>query len=142
ANVWSPGGVVVADAGDRRSRCTSYWAATMLACTALSVASVGNPDVITPSKNVPCEPLLLSPPLPRTMAPCLRIGSYVASTRAPSNMVASAPCWASPPSEAQWCGSPFATAVTNRWLTLGSWTQSLDVLPGLTQPTRMFSSSV
>jgi hypothetical protein len=48
-NVWSPGGVVVADAGDRRSRCTSYLAATMLACTRLSVASVGYPDVITPS---------------------------------------------------------------------------------------------
>src|SRR4051812_1185866 len=43
ANVWSPGGVAVADAGDSRSRCTSYRAATMLACTALSVASVGYP---------------------------------------------------------------------------------------------------
>src|SRR6185503_3323359 len=49
ANVWSPGGVAVADAGDRRSRCTSYLAVTTLACTRLSVASVGYPDVITPS---------------------------------------------------------------------------------------------
>src|SRR6266496_3366773 len=48
-NVWSPGGVVVAEAGDRLSRCTSYLAATTLACTALSVASVGYPAVITPS---------------------------------------------------------------------------------------------
>src|SRR5712691_949174 len=30
-NVWSPGGVPVAEAGDRLSRCTSYLAATMLA---------------------------------------------------------------------------------------------------------------
>src|SRR5215831_5330869 len=30
-NVWSPGGVVVAEAGVRLSRGTSYWAATMLA---------------------------------------------------------------------------------------------------------------
>src|SRR5262245_61862259 len=49
ANVWSPGGVVVAEAGASRSRCTSYLAATTLACTALSVASVGYPAVITPS---------------------------------------------------------------------------------------------
>ena len=31
-NVWSPGGVAVADAGARLNRCTSYLAATMLAC--------------------------------------------------------------------------------------------------------------
>src|SRR5215467_8293849 len=49
ANVWSPGGVAVAEDGARLSRCTSYLAATMLACTALSVASVGYPAVITPS---------------------------------------------------------------------------------------------
>src|ERR1022692_241471 len=30
-NVWSPGGVLVAEAGDRLSRCTSYLAATTLA---------------------------------------------------------------------------------------------------------------
>src|SRR5215471_4782944 len=48
-NVWSPGGVVVAEAGVRLSRCTSYLAATMLACTFWSVASVGYPAVITPS---------------------------------------------------------------------------------------------
>src|SRR6266487_4579325 len=49
ANVWSPGGVAVAEAGDRLSRCTPYLAATMFACTALSVASAGYPAVITPS---------------------------------------------------------------------------------------------
>jgi len=34
---------------DRLSRCMSYLAATMLACTASAVASVEDPDVITPS---------------------------------------------------------------------------------------------
>src|SRR6266568_5151834 len=48
-NVWSPGGVVVAEAGARLSRCTSYLAATTLACTCWSVASVGNLAVMTPS---------------------------------------------------------------------------------------------
>src|SRR6266702_2440479 len=48
-NVWSPGGVVVAEAGDRLSRCTSYLAATTVASTCWSVASVGNPAVMTPS---------------------------------------------------------------------------------------------
>ena len=49
ANVWSPGGVAVAEAGVRLSCCTSYLAATMLAWTCWSVASDGYPDVITPS---------------------------------------------------------------------------------------------
>src|SRR5215469_8339160 len=49
ANVCSPGGVAVAEAGVRLSRCTSYLAATMLAWTDWSVASVGYPAVITPS---------------------------------------------------------------------------------------------
>src|SRR5882757_2398457 len=31
ANVWSPGGVAVSEAGVRLSRCTPYWAATTLA---------------------------------------------------------------------------------------------------------------
>jgi hypothetical protein len=50
-NVWSPGGVAIADAGARLSRGTSYLAATTLACTNWSVASVGNvpPAVIEPS---------------------------------------------------------------------------------------------
>src|ERR1017187_953427 len=49
--VWSPGGVAVADAGDRLSRGTSYLAATKLACTSWSVASEGKvpPAVIAPS---------------------------------------------------------------------------------------------
>src|SRR5512139_2034166 len=37
-NVWSPGGVAVADAGDSDSRGTSYFAATTFACTSWSVA--------------------------------------------------------------------------------------------------------
>src|ERR1039457_4350523 len=40
-NVWSPGGVAVADAGARLSRGTSYLAATTLTCTSWSVASEG-----------------------------------------------------------------------------------------------------
>src|SRR5208337_1988242 len=50
-NVWSPGGVAVADAGARLSRATSYLAATTLACTSWSVASVGKVPaaVIAPS---------------------------------------------------------------------------------------------
>src|SRR5450755_1021651 len=41
ANVCSPGGAVVAEAGVRLRACTPYLAATMLACTCWSVASVG-----------------------------------------------------------------------------------------------------
>src|SRR5664279_1474946 len=50
-NVWSPGGVAVADAGARLSRGTSYLAATTLTCTRWSVASEGNVPaaVIAPS---------------------------------------------------------------------------------------------
>src|SRR5437763_8494936 len=50
-NVWSPGGVAVADAGARLNRGTSYLAATTLACTNWSVASDGNVPaaVIAPS---------------------------------------------------------------------------------------------
>ena len=48
-NVCSPGGVAVAEAGVRLSRGTSYLAATTLACTRWSVASLGYPAVITPS---------------------------------------------------------------------------------------------
>ena len=57
-------------------------------------------------------------------------------------MVDNSPVCASPPSEAQWCGSPLATAVVNREVMFGRFAQSLDVLPGLTQPTRLFSWSV
>ena len=46
------------------------------------------------------------------------------------------------PAEAQWFGSPLTMAVTNREVMLGRSGQSLDVLPGLTQPTRSFSWSV
>src|ERR1017187_5209765 len=37
-NVWSPGGVAVAEAGATLSRCTSYLADATLACTSWSVA--------------------------------------------------------------------------------------------------------
>jgi len=46
----------------------------MLACTELSVASLGRPIVIAPSKNEPIDPLLLSPPVPRTIEPSWCIG--------------------------------------------------------------------
>src|SRR5262249_3395169 len=48
-NVCSPGGVVAAAAGARLSRCTSYLAATTLACTCWSALSGGYPAVMTPS---------------------------------------------------------------------------------------------
>jgi len=50
-NVWSPGGLAVADAGARLSCGTSYLAATTFACTNWSVAFVGNVPaaVIAPS---------------------------------------------------------------------------------------------
>src|ERR1017187_9751784 len=50
-NVWSPGGVAVAEAGATLSRCTSYLADATLACTSWSVASVGKVPaaVIAPS---------------------------------------------------------------------------------------------
>jgi hypothetical protein len=50
-NVWSPGGVAVAEAGATLSRCTSYLADATLACTSWSVASVGKvpATVIAPS---------------------------------------------------------------------------------------------
>ena len=50
-NVWSPGGVAVAGAGARLSRCTSYFAATTLDCTSWSVPFVGKVPaaVIAPS---------------------------------------------------------------------------------------------
>ena len=66
---------------------------TMFACTEFSVASDGWPEVMTPSKNDPIEPLLLSPPMPRMIAPSLCIGEY------PDGEVGSAPEYrvASPP---------------------------------------------
>src|SRR5689334_18063824 len=50
-NVWTPGGVSVAEVGASVSRGTSYLAPTMLACTRWSVASAGNVPaaVIAPS---------------------------------------------------------------------------------------------
>src|SRR4051794_19275689 len=48
----------------------------MLACTAFSVASVGNPLVTAPSKNSPWPLLLLSPPVPNNSELSVRIGEY------------------------------------------------------------------
>ena len=50
-NIWIPGGVFVSDAGAMLNRCASYLAATTLACTFWSVASVGKVPaaVIAPS---------------------------------------------------------------------------------------------
>jgi hypothetical protein len=57
-------------------------------------------------------------------------------------MVARSPVCASPARDAQWCGSPLATAVTKRDVIDGRSAHSLEVLPGLTQPTRLFSWAV
>ena len=51
-----------------------YPAATMLVWTALSFASDAKPVVMTPSKKLPTPLLLLSPPIPRMIAPCFFIG--------------------------------------------------------------------
>src|SRR6202042_954125 len=92
----------------------------MLACTALSAASVGKPDVITPSKNEPIEALLLSPPVPSTIAPSWGIGAYPLGSD-PFQNVDRPPDWALPPlsSKLVW---PlfFSTAVTKSLLLGGS----------------------
>ncbi len=46
----------------------------MLAWTAASVAAEGSPEVMTPSYQVPTAPSLLSPPVPRMIAPCFFMG--------------------------------------------------------------------
>lgn len=53
----------------RGSHCP-YFAAWTFANTAASVASVGRPEVMAPSKKVPYDLLLLSSQMPRTMPPC------------------------------------------------------------------------
>src|SRR5260370_35208120 len=68
----------------------------MLACTELSAASVGKPDVMTPSKNEPMSHWLLSPPEPMTMEPSRCIGEYPAG-RAPLYQVVTPPVAAFPP---------------------------------------------
>src|SRR5205814_624334 len=52
----------------------AYPAVTMLACTASSVASVGKPAVMAPSKNSPTPLLLLSPPVPNSRELSVFIG--------------------------------------------------------------------
>src|SRR5258708_31469551 len=61
ANVCSPGGAAVAEAGVRLNACASDLAAAMLARTRRAAASVGDPPRPPPPSQVPCEPLLLSP---------------------------------------------------------------------------------
>ena len=62
----------------------------------MSAASVGKPDVITPSKNEPTEALLLSPPVPSTIAPSWCIGAYPLGSD-PSQKVDRPPDCALPP---------------------------------------------
>src|SRR6266571_4865767 len=70
----------------------------MLAWTALSVASVGYPEVMTPSKKDPADELLLSPPVPRMIAPSLCMGAYPPRLgSAPLYQVDRLPDWALPP---------------------------------------------
>ena len=52
----------------------SYFAAVIFACTAAIASAVGAPMVITPSKKYPVSQLLLSPPIPRMIAPSIFIG--------------------------------------------------------------------
>src|SRR6185369_3829157 len=76
--------------------------------------------VITPSKNCPCAPLLLSPPVPRPIAPSFLIGLYLALGRWPSNGVVKAPDCALPTLMVQWflpAESPFTIPVTYLWVT-------------------------
>src|SRR6188768_4225896 len=68
----------------------------MLAWTASSAASDEKWAVMTPSNQLPCAPLLPSPPVPRPMAPSLRIGLYRVVGRCPSNTGFNGPDWALP----------------------------------------------
>lgn len=85
----------------------------MLACTALSAASVGYPAVITPSKNEPTDRLLLSPPVPSTIAPSCCSGRYPPrSGSAPFHHVDRLPDCALPPLSAYVVELLFSSAVT------------------------------
>src|SRR5438309_821004 len=64
---------------------------------------------MTPSNQFPCAALLLSPPVPRPMAPSNRIGLYLELGRLPSNTGVNGPDWASPSLMVQW---PLAWAVS------------------------------
>src|SRR3954447_20097346 len=88
----------------------------MFAWTELSVASLGRPAVMTPSKNEPIDPLLLSPPVPRTIDPSWCIGVYPGRDvgSAPEDRVARPPDCALPSLSAKkFCPLFLSTAVTN-----------------------------
>src|ERR1700678_1066027 len=88
----------------------------MLAWTAWSAASVGEPDVITRSKNEPIVALLLSPAVPRTIRSSWYIGAYLRGSD-PSQKVDRPPDCALPPlSSKVVCPLFFSTAVTKSLL--------------------------
>src|ERR1700728_3863800 len=92
----------------------------MLACTELSAASVGKPDVITPSKNEPIDALLLSPPVPSTIAPSWCIGAYPLGSDPFQNVDSPPDCALPPLSSKDVCPLFFSTAVTKSLLLLAS----------------------
>ncbi len=59
--------------------------------------------------------MLLSPPMPKMIAPCFFIGLYPVG-RAPLKSVARVPDWALPPRISHWFAPPSITAVVNRKL--------------------------
>src|SRR3984957_3501333 len=88
----------------------------MLACTALSAASAGKPDVSTPSKNEPIEALLLSPPVPSTIAPSWCIGAYPLGSDRSQKVDRPPDCALPPLSSKVVCPLFFSTAVTKSLL--------------------------
>src|SRR4051812_3039055 len=87
----------------------------MFACTASSAIADEYLAVMTPSKKFPLAALLLSPPVPRPTAPCLRMGLYLALGRGPSNGTLNGPDCASPTLMVQWflpATSPLTMPVT------------------------------
>src|SRR3954454_23559579 len=94
----------------------------MLAWTSLSAMSDENAAVMTPSNQSPFALAVLSPPVPRPMAPSFLIGLYLALGRLPSNGVVNAPVVASPSLMTQWfmpATSPFTMPVTYFQVVIG-----------------------
>src|SRR5438270_659109 len=92
----------------------------MFAWTSPSAESDEKPVVMTPSNHSPFAPLLLSPPVPRPMAPSFRIGLYLGPGRGPSNGFIKGPIVALASLMTQWplvwsalLGSPLTRPVTN-----------------------------
>src|SRR5580693_546327 len=85
----------------------------MFACTAAFAAWLGKPAVITPSNQEPLSELLLSPPVPSTIAPSCFIGLYPDGS-GPSYHVVRPPDAELPPSSANvFCPLFCSMAVTN-----------------------------